>query len=92
MKRTAIRKMSKAKEKEYRKYLLARAQALLGKGCEYPGSLPCTNRADDIHHACGRSGAMLNDQRHWWFLCRTHHIWVEDHKKEARKLGLIVYK
>jgi hypothetical protein len=81
--------MSKAKAKEMRKYILARALALPGKSCEWPGNIVCVNRADDVHHACGRAGAMLNDQRHWWFLCRQHHSWIHCNAREARKLGLL---
>ncbi len=91
MKRTALRKMSRSKAREHRKYILAKARALPGKVCEFPGST-CTNQADDIHHSNRRSGKMLNDQKFWWFLCRAHHRWVEDNKKEARKMGLITYK
>ncbi len=88
MKRTPLRKMSKVKEKEYRKYILARARALPGKFCEWPG-MSCVNRADDVHHTHGRRGKMLNDQKHWTFLCRHHHRWVHDNAKAARAMGLL---
>ncbi len=88
MRKTPLRKMSKAKAKEHRKYILARARALPGKVCEFPG-VTCTSQANDIHHSHGRSGAMLNDQRHWWFLCRQHHSWLHSHARDARKLGLL---
>ncbi len=88
MKRTPIRKMSKAKGIEYRKYILARARALPGKRCEWPTD-PCVNQADDVHHTRGRVGKMLNDQRYWTFLCRQHHHWVHTNAREARKMGLL---
>ncbi len=92
MKRTPLRKMSKAKMKEHRKYILARARWLPGKFCEMPGSIPCVNHADDVHHMNRRSGEMLNDQRFWLAVCRQHHHWIETNKREARQMGLILYK
>jgi len=80
--------MSKAKAKEHRKYLLAKARALPGKMCEWPAN-QCLNMADDVHHGAGRVGTMLNNQKYWWFLCRRHHDWVHSHAREARKLGLL---
>ncbi len=88
MRKTPLRKMSKAKGIEYRKYILARARALPGKMCEWPSNL-CTSPADDIHHLKGRVGKMLNDQRYWTFLCRTHHRWIHDNARAARSMGLL---
>jgi len=80
--------MSKAKAREHRKYILAKARALPGKTCEWPGEI-CLKQADEIHHGRGRVGPMLNDQRYWWYLCRAHHRYLHDHAREARKLGLL---
>ncbi len=88
MKRTPLRKMSKAKAREHRKYILARARALPGKICEWPGET-CINCADDIHHLKGRRGKMLTDERYWTFLCRGHHRWIHDNTRSARALGLL---
>ncbi len=97
MKRTPLRKMSKSKAVEHRKYLKLKREAFSTyKACEFSEwnspVASCTRPATDIHHCNGRIGKMLNDQKYWIFLCREHHQWVEDNKKEARKRGLIVYK
>ncbi len=88
LKRSPLRKMSKAKAKEHRKYILARARALPGKICEWPSNV-CTQPADDIHHLRGRRGKMLTDQRYWMFICRDHHRYIHDHAKESRQMGLL---
>lgn len=53
--------------------------------CEFPG---CNSRDIDLHHKRGRYGALLTDKRYFCSLCRTHHIYVETHPKEAKRLGL----
>ncbi len=80
--------MSKAKEREVRKYILEKARWLPTKMCEWPGT-GCVREATEIHHARGRVGKMLNDKRYWWALCREHHRYLHDHGKQSRKLGLL---
>ncbi len=105
MKRSPLRKMSKAKERETRKYLLARARRLNDqrywyllcrdcrilpdKFCEMPLEVPCVNHATEVHHSNGRAGKMLNDQRYWYLLCRDCHRWIHDNARAARALGLL---
>ena len=36
-----------------------------------------------IHHAKGRKGELLTDERYFRMLCRKHHDWVHRNNKEA---------
>ncbi len=99
MRKTPLRKVSKKKATEQAIYRQLKNEALSSQPlCEFPtlysnGYEPgCVNRATQVHHAKGQQGALLNDKRYWWLLCMEHHRWVEDHKNEARKMGLILYK
>lgn len=53
--------------------------------CQYPG---CGRMADEIHHAQGRQGEMLNREEYFVFLCREHHDWAEEHPEAAKELKL----
>jgi hypothetical protein len=103
LKRTPLRRISKAREADYRLYLKERDEFLSqNQFCEFPTSIEhtdmctittagCANHSTTVHHSKGQ-GKLLRDQRYWWPLCMEHHRWVEDHKKQARKMGLITYK
>lgn len=96
MKRTRLRKVSKKKASEQAIYRKLKNDALApGPLCEFPSlngyDSGCVNRATQIHHAKGRQGELLNDQRYWWMLCMEHHRYVHDHPNQARKMGLILY-
>lgn len=54
-------------------------------------SNPCRKKAKDIHHKMGR-GKYTADPKYFMAVCRTHHDWIEDNKKAARKRGYILYK
>ncbi len=43
------------------------------------------------HHKMGR-GKYIDDERYLMTVCPIHHAWIEAFKKEARKLGYILYK
>ncbi len=92
MKRTAIRKMSKVKAVEHRKYLKLKTEILNGRDGDY-GTLcemeDCLRTAEDVHHMRGRVGKMLTDRRYLMAICRTCHTWIHDHAKAARALGLL---
>jgi len=67
--------------------------------CEFPTNAPadapeisCSNRTTSIHHMKGQDWRIMNDMRWWLATCHGHHAWIEDHKNEARKRGLILYK
>ena len=59
--------------------------ALAGLGCG-----PCWGPID-IHHATPRgSGGTSFDDSPLKTLCRGHHSWAEEHREEARELGLLM--
>jgi hypothetical protein len=90
MKRTPLRKVSKKRAKELRKYYWERGNFLaMRRFCEMPKVGICLNPATDVHHEKGRRGKTLLDKRYWWAMCREHHRWIHDHAREARKLGLL---
>lgn len=61
--------------------------------CEVPISIEvpgCLVRSSEVHHMKGRGIHFLSEE-HWLAVCHSCHQWIEDHKKEARVLGLIRY-
>lgn len=42
---------------------------------------------EDVHHPDGRIGGRMLDDSQFIATCRACHIWVEEHPKEAKKLG-----
>ncbi len=94
MKRTPLRKMSKSKAREYRKYIAAGPSFFeRHEFCEVPQEVhDCTIRATQRHHMKGQRGELMNDEQ--WILaaCMNGHAWIEANKKRARKMGLILYK
>lgn len=95
MKRTPLRKVSKKYAKELATYRSLK-KFILGKRmyCEMPsrtGCPSCLNRATQIHHKFGR-GKNLNSVIYWLAVCDSCHKYIEEHKNEARKMGLILYK
>lgn len=53
--------------------------------CEFTG---CISRNITLHHKRGRLGSFLTDKRYFCSLCKEHHVWVETHPAEAKKMGL----
>ncbi len=96
MKRTALKKMGKDKARETAKYWPLRRKFIEGHTfCEFPdGSVGdvCCNHATQIHHMKGQHWKIMNDTKFWMGVCAEHHTYIEDHKKEMRKLGIILYK
>lgn len=43
----------------------------------------------EIHHSKKPKATYLNDESTWFAASRYWHNWVEEHKKEARELGLL---
>lgn len=87
--RRRIRSVSKVQARRlriYRKLAEVWRADPANRLCRYPA---CARRADDIHHANGRTGRLLLDTRHWIPLCRGHHVWVGRNREAARKLGLL---
>ena len=52
-------------------------------------AMGCTDASQDIHHRAKR-GRLLNDERFWLPVCRACHDYIEDHKKMAREIGLLI--
>lgn len=69
--------------KEYRKVRDAFMKA--NKVCQFP---ECRELATDLHHAKGRVGALLTDERYFKALCRSHHRWIEENPTDAKSMGL----
>lgn len=90
MKRTPLRRVSKKRAKENRRYLVLRRNYLYAHQlCEFP---LCARRATQIHHKNGRSGANLNDVANWFAICAFHHDWIHSNAKRARRAGFILWK
>ena len=91
-----MRRIDPRRVLDYLAYLRERNQFLAqNQFCEFPtgdATIGCPNHSSHVHHSKGRKGTLLRNQKYWWPLCVDHHTWVEDHKKRARKLGLILYK
>jgi hypothetical protein len=94
MKRTPLRKMGKDKARETAKYWPLRRRYLDNQVfCEFPdGYMSCCKPISSIHHMKGQNWRVMNDTRYWMGVCIEHHAWIEDNKREARKMGLILYK
>ena len=53
--------------------------------CCFPG---CSSATRDCHHAAGREGELLLEERHWRPVCRRHHDWIGENGQAAKALGL----
>jgi hypothetical protein len=63
---------------------------LEGKTCALHDREGLFHFAEEVHHAKGRIGALLLDERFWVPLCSAGHQWVTEHPIEAQRLGLSV--
>ena len=50
---------------------------------------PRQNRTESIHHVFGREGLLLFDVRGFKSACLECHRYIDAHRDEARKLGLL---
>ncbi len=90
LKRTQLRKVSVKRLNESLIYAKKRREFLeLNPICCFPEI--CPEWSSDVHHKAGRSGANFLDERTWLACCANHHRWIEDHKRQARGMGLITY-
>jgi len=95
MKKTPLRRASKKRAADLKIYRAVAPSFLEDNPrCQCPGpdGRPCPNEATQIHHMKGRLGPLLTDVQWWMAVCQACHVYIEDHKKEARKRGLILYK
>lgn len=80
-----IKSVSDKKLVELKDYRKKRDTFMKGKLCEFPD---CKEKATDLHHAKGRTGSLLTDERYFKALCRSHHMWVEVNPDDAKSMGL----
>lgn len=85
MKRTRIRNTSKKRASALRIYGRKRAAFLVA----HPVCRRCQlARSAEVHHAKGRVGSLLLDERWWVALCSPCHRWLTEHPSEAYESGL----
>lgn len=81
-----LQSVSKKRQEQLKLYRIERDQYFREHPvCEFPG---CNSREVTLHHAAGRLGKFLTDNRYFKSLCMPHHRFVEDHPEEALRLGL----
>ena len=80
-----IKSVSDKKLVELKEYRKKRDAFMKGKLCEFP---ECKEKATDLHHAKGRTGSLLTDERYFKALCRSHHRWIEENPTDAKSMGL----
>lgn len=86
--RRAPARISARQQARLRAYARARAAYL-----SRPENRQCrvfpNRRATEIHHARGRAGRLLLDERFWVPVSRAGHRWIHDHPEAARRAGLL---
>lgn len=85
--RKPVRKVSKKRAKENRKYSVLRKQFLEDKMCE-AGLEGCTEVADQVHHMSGRVGKNFLDTSTWLGVCPSCHKQIEERPAMAKQLNL----
>lgn len=95
MKRTRLRRVSKAYAKELKTYREISKPVWLEAhpACEFevaPGIACGETWGVTIHHK-RRRGRHLNDDEFFMSVCRPHHDWIENNKRAARERGYILY-
>lgn len=89
--------MSKRRARASRIYAPMAEAWKAGKGCccaglRVAGRLICREQShacEDVHHARGRLGPLLLDQRFWKPVCRKAHNFLGNNPNMARALGLL---
>lgn len=82
-----IRYYSKTRAAEYRQYAIDR-KAYFEKPENYYCQMYPHLQATTIHHAKGKIGKLLLDQRWWIRLSIEAHMWAEGNPDEAKAIGL----
>lgn len=86
--RPAIKKVSKERAKQNRKYTPIKKKFLADNPTCEARLDGCTGQSTDLHHAAGRSGKQLLKVDDFIALCRNCHDKMEILDKEARAAGL----
>ena len=84
-----IRSRTPKRAAQERLYLKRRKEWIIGKPC---AAMPCNEMAEEVHHARGRIGSLLLDERFWIPLCQKHHEQVHRQPEWARTQGLLCEK
>ena len=42
----------------------------------------CESSATEVHHKKGRIGDLLTDERYFLAVCRPHHLYIENQRKQ----------
>jgi hypothetical protein len=94
MKKSPLKRMGKDKARETAKYWPLRRKFLdEHEFCEVPLEVhDCTLRATTVHHSKRQHWKIMNETKFWIPACLNGHTWIEDHKNQARAIGLILYK
>ena len=81
-----IPKVSEKQIERLAKYRKVRDGFMANKTCEAKLD-GCTIKATDLHHAKGKIGDLLTDQRYFKALCRNCHSYLEVHPSESKEKG-----
>lgn len=87
--RAGLKRVSSKRAKENRIYTERRKAFLIAHPFCQIRMGDCTDLAMDIHHAAGRAGSFLLNERWWFSTCRNCHDWCHQHSNTARELGFI---
>lgn len=88
---TPLKKISKSRRQAKRKYFDKHSDFL----SQNPVCMICLvrcrkpNPSTEIHHARGRIGRLLNDERFFVASCRECREWPHEHPREAREMGVL---
>lgn len=91
VKRTRLKRMSKAKRREIAERKRLRVELLDERGlrCEAHRELQCCNPWTDLHEILKRSaGGSPTDKNNILCVCRECHQWIEANPAEAMERGL----
>lgn len=50
----------------------------------------CTHKATQVHHAKGRIGELLLNQKYWVATCASCHTWAEVNPIESKEIGISI--
>lgn len=81
------KKLAKVMKEEY----IPLVEAFLAKPenqqCQVNSEV-CTHKATVIHHAAGRTGKALTNEKDWIPSCGPCNIWIEGNDAKARQMGV----
>lgn len=89
--RKRINPISKRRRTELATYKVVKAmwKILLVSRDEWKCARCGGKPSDSPHHKHGKIHGLLNEMRLFIPLCRNCHIWIDEDRKEARRMGLL---